>query len=282
MKNKVIDLTSGEERALYNLNDSEVVNCTFAGPEDGESALKEARNIDCVNCNFNLRYPLWHVKKFTLNDSKMSETCRAPMWYSIDGVIRNTYITGVKALRECKNISIYDSKIVSDEFGWNTININLKDVEISSMYLLFGAKNIKCDNIKQSGKYTYQYVKNCVITNSVLDTKDAFWHSKNCLIMDSVVKGEYLAWYSENLTLINCKISGTQPFCYAKNLKLINCTMEGCDLAFEYSSVKASIIGDVVSIKNPLKGKITLTGTTTIISDNPVYKTNCKIIQGVK
>lgn len=51
-----------EERALYHLTDTRVENCRFEGPADGESALKEARNICVVDCNFSLRYPLWHVE----------------------------------------------------------------------------------------------------------------------------------------------------------------------------------------------------------------------------
>ena len=31
-----------EERALYHLQDADVVECIFAGPADGESVLKES------------------------------------------------------------------------------------------------------------------------------------------------------------------------------------------------------------------------------------------------
>ena len=54
----------------------------------------------------------------------------------------------------------------------------------------------------------------------------------------------------------NCRIIGTQPFCYCRNLVLQNCTMENCDLAFERSTVQASVIGNIDSVKNPLEGKI--------------------------
>ena len=56
VKGKIFD----EERALYNIKDTEVADCTFAGPADGESVLKETRNIAVKNCDFSLRYPLWH------------------------------------------------------------------------------------------------------------------------------------------------------------------------------------------------------------------------------
>ena len=62
-----------EERALYNLKDTRVENCRFEGPADGESALKEARNIQVANTAFSLRYPLWHVEGFHLHDSDSEE-----------------------------------------------------------------------------------------------------------------------------------------------------------------------------------------------------------------
>ena len=274
IKNK----TFGEERALYNLEGGLVEDCRFAGEEDGESALKEARDIIVKNTNFDLRYPLWHVKKYSLIDSHLNEGCRAPIWYASDGKILNTKIVGVKALRESVKTYIEKCDIDSKEFGWMCDDVTLVDTKINSEYLFLKSKNIKCANIFQSGKYTYQYTENVEIRNSVLDTKDAFWHSKNVLVSNSIVKGEYLGWFSDGLTLVNCQISGTQPLCYAKNLKLINCTMEGCDLSFEYSDVDATIIGHVDSIKNPKSGKIVVDSVGEIIKEHPVMECTGEII----
>lgn len=41
----IINENFSQERALYNLKDSELINVSFEGKEDGESALKEARNV---------------------------------------------------------------------------------------------------------------------------------------------------------------------------------------------------------------------------------------------
>ena len=79
-----------EERALYHLVDTRVENCRFEGPADGESALKEARNICVVNTNFSLRYPLWHVEGFTLENCSMDEKARAAIWYAKNGDIRGS------------------------------------------------------------------------------------------------------------------------------------------------------------------------------------------------
>lgn len=55
---KYENLNLDEERALYAVRNAEVVNCSFDGPADGESALKEASDITLENCYMNLRYPL--------------------------------------------------------------------------------------------------------------------------------------------------------------------------------------------------------------------------------
>lgn len=267
-----------EERALYNIKNTVVKNCIFAGTKDGESVLKETRNIIVNNCKFSLRYPMWHVEKYELINSEFDERTRASLWYSNNGTIKNTNITGVKALRECDNTIISDCKIKSVEFGWKTNATELNNTEIESEYIFLDSKNIKLNNVKFKGKYSFQYTENVEIINSILDTKEAFWHSKNVTVRDSVIKGEYLAWFSDGLTLINCKIIGTQPLCYCKKLKLINCKTEECDLSFEYSEVDADINGNIISIKNPKSGVIKVDSVNEVINENSIMKVDGKVI----
>ena len=261
-----------EERALYNLKNTRVENCRFEGPADGESALKEARNIQVANTAFSLRYPLWHVEGFTLENCSMDEKARAAIWYARNGHITGSTLGGIKALRECDNITLKNSTVVSQEFGWKCRNIALEDTEVTAEYLFLDSRDVTLDRVKMKGKYSFQYMENLTIRDSYLDTKDAFWHSKNVTVINSTVKGEYLAWFSEGLTLINCHIIGTQPLCYCKNLKLQDCTMEGTDLAFEYSDVEATINGHVDSVKNPRSGHITLDSVGEIIMGDAVME----------
>lgn len=276
--NVIKDQTYDEERALYNLKDAIVKNCTFAGPQDGESVLKEARNIEVEDCNFALRYPMWHDKKYTLKNSILNELTRAPLWYTSDGVINNTEITSVKALRESNNVTVNNCNIDSREFGWKCNNIKVEDTKINSEYIFFDSNNVEIKNLTFTGKYSFQYMNNLTITDSILDTKDAFWHSKNVTVKNSIVKGEYLAWFSEGLTLENCKIIGTQPLCYCKKLKLINCEMIDTDLSFEYSEVDATIKGHIDSIKNPKSGKIIVGSVGEIIKENSIMEDTCQIV----
>lgn len=263
--------TFDEERALYGLKDLTVKNCRFDGPADGESAFKECRNIDVTGCFMNLRYPFWHVEKGKITDSNFTENCRAALWYDKDICIENCRLGGIKAIRECENISLKNCSVNSPEFAWKSQNLKIENVTIEeSEYPFFEISGAKITGLKMKGKYSFQYDENIEISDSELNTKDAFWHTKNVTVKNSLVKSEYLGWYSENLTLINCRIIGTQPFCYCKNLVLKNCTMEDCDLAFERSTVEVEVSGKIDSVKNPLAGKITADSIGQIILEEEI------------
>lgn len=270
MRKRIVGKQFDEERALYYLQHTDVVDSVFAGPADGESVLKEARDVGVLGCRFSLRYPLWHVQGFRMKKSSMDELTRAAIWYACDGEIVNSTLGGIKAVRECRDIRLTGCKVVSQEFGWKSSGIAMKDCDLTAEYVFLDSRDVELDNVRMKGKYSFQYMENLTIRNSFLDTKDAFWHSKNVTVVDSTVKGEYLAWFSEGLTLINCHIIGTQPLCYCKNLKLVNCTMEGTDLSFEYSDVDADLRGHVDSIKNPRSGVITLDSVGEVIMTDDV------------
>lgn len=261
------NLTLDAERALYGERDAEVRRCLFDGPADGESALKECRDLLVEDCDFHLRYPFWHVEDAMISDCRMTETCRAALWYDKDVRIRNSRLGGIKALRECDNSTLEHCTIESTEFGWFCRGVKLKNCTLQSEYPFMQTRDMEIENLHMQGKYSFQYTENVTIRDSVLDTKDAFWHGKSITVIDSVVKGEYLAWYSENLRLVRCKIIGTQPFCYAKNLVLEDCEMVDCDLAFENTTVQATVRGEILSVKNPAGGSITADRIGEIILD---------------
>ncbi len=268
--------TFDEERALYGLSDIQAENCRFDGPADGESAFKECRNIGITNTFFNLRYPMWHVTGLKLDNSELTDKCRAAIWYTRDAEISNSSLHGIKALRECATISIKGCDIISPEFGWSVNSIRMENSKAVSEYFMMRSTDLAFDSVSLDGKYSFQYIENGTFTNCSFNTKDAFWHAKNVTVKDSVINGEYLAWYSDGLTLENCTIRGTQPFCYCKNLKLINCRMENCDLAFEKSDVEAVVLSHVDSIKNPRSGSITVQSYGDLIMDDE--EANGKVI----
>lgn len=270
--------TFPNERDLYGINGARIVNCAFEGAQDGESALKEAKNVILEGCRLALRYPLWHDENVKLKDVLMTEGCRAALWYT-DGIeAENSRLLGIKALRECSRAAFQGCTVDSPEFGWKSRDIAMEDCSVESEYLFLLSKDIVWKNVRFRGKYSFQYTENVTIEHCELDTKDAFWHAKNVTVKNSTVKGEYLGWYSENLTFINCKIVGTQPLCYCKNLKLIGCETEGTDFAFEYSDVEADIKGQVLSIKNPRSGQIVADGYgEVLLTEDSKYPCKCLI-----
>ncbi len=278
MRKTIENQTFDAERSLYHLQNAEVVNCVFAGPADGESVLKEARDVSLTGCRFSLRYPLWHVAGFTMKNCTMDEKTRAAIWYARDAAIENSVLGGIKAVRQCENIALKNCRVVSEEFGWKSQGITLTDTDITAQYIFFDSRDVALNRVRMQGKYSFQYMENLTIEDSYLDTKDAFWHSKNVTVKNSTVKGEYLAWFSEGLTLINCKIIGTQPLCYCKDLRLINCRLEGCDLAFEYSDVQATVQGHIDSVKNPRSGVIQCASVGEIIMEDAVMECTGKVI----
>lgn len=261
-----------EERALYGSDGVVLKSCAFDGPADGESALKESKNVKVYDTFCNLRYPFWHDDNLIINSCNMTELCRAALWYSHDIEITSTKLHGIKALRECSNVKMENCDIVSPEFGWSVKNITMENCTAQSEYFMMRSEDINFKNVDFKGKYSFQYIKNAFFENCTFDTKDAFWHAHNVTVKNCLVKGEYLAWYSDGITFINCKIVGTQPLCYCKNLKLVNCEMIDTDLCFEKSQVNAVITTPVVSIKNPYSGRITVPNVGEIIIDDEKAK----------
>ena len=271
--------TFDEERALYNIEDSTVTDCIFDGPADGESALKECSRITVENCDFRLRYPFWHVTDGHVKNCKMSDTCRAALWYDQNMVIEDSVLGGIKALRECHDITMKNCEMISEEFGWRCSGLKIENCTLTSMYPFFECKDAEFDKLTLNGKYSFQYLENAHLRNCELRTKDAFWHCKNVTVEDSLVQGEYLAWYSENLKLVRCKIVGTQPLCYCKGLILEDCEMVDADFAFENSEVEATVNSHIISVKNPISGFIKAESIGEIILDTKREpKTKCDII----
>ncbi len=257
----------GQERALYASDGLVLKNVSFDGEEDGESALKESRNIVAEHCYCNLRYPFWHIINLKVTDCEMTSLCRAALWYSQNIRILDTKMSGIKALRECKNIEIAGCEIRSPEFGWFNDGVTMASTAAESEYFMMRSRELSFNNVMFKGKYSFQYIENSVFENCNFDTKDAFWHAKNVTVRNCVVKGEYLAWYCEDVTFEDCIIIGTQPLCYCKGLKLINCEMRDTDLCFERSEVEAVVTSPVISIKNPLKGRIYVPDVDEVIMD---------------
>ena len=104
----------------------------------------------------------------------------------------------------------------------------------------------------------------------MLNSKDSFWNCRNVTVYDTVINGEYLAWNSSNLTFVNCTINSLQGLCYVDGLTLVNCKLADTNLCFEYcTNIDADVVSDIVSVKNPISGRIVANSVKELIQDDP-------------
>ena len=268
------NIQTGQERAFYGSKNVHFKNITIDGIEQGESAFKECRNITLEETNIVLKYCVWHCHNITLYKTVIDVNSRASIWYCENIEIINCKLNGVKACRNCSNLTLKDCIINSDDFGWKAEGVKIINCKISGVTPLLDSSNVTVDGAEFTAKYIFQYSDNIKMTNTTIDTKDCFWHAKNVYCKNVKFVGEYLAWYSENCVFENCEINSIQPLCYCKKLKLINCTMPNCNLAFEYSDVDTDIKGHVDSIRNVLSGKIVVDSLGEYVQDEHVL--DCK------
>ena len=257
----------GGERPLFASRDLRLENVVIL---PGESALKECSNIEAVSCEFQGKYPFWHVDGFRVENCTFREGARAALWYSRRLVMKDTRVEAPKMFREMEDLTL-ENVVIPDaqETLWHCKGARLKNVEVANAdYLFMYSSDISIEDYRQQGNYSFQYCRNVEIRNAVIHSKDAFWGTEDVTVYNSEIHGEYLGWHSRRLRLVNCRISGTQPLCYATGLVMENCTMDAhCDLAFECSTLQATICSRITSVKNPRSGSIKAEGYGEIIID---------------
>lgn len=272
------DKEFGGERPLFASHDLQLDNVTFHA---GESALKCCTGIVARDCRFEGKYPFWHVKGFEVSHCVFTPGARAALWYSSGLRMTDTQVDAPKMFREMDGVDLERVNIPdAQETLWHCRNVRLRDVDVRNAdYLFMHSENIDIDRYRQEGNYSFQYCRNVVIRNAEIHSKDAFWNTENVTVEDSSLSGEYLAWHSRGLRLVRCHISGTQPLCYCEDLVLEDCTFDAdADLAFEDSSLHATVLSGMTSIKNPRSGSINVKSVGELILDeNILAPADCKI-----
>ena len=242
------------ERALFKSQGLDIYDTIF---DDGESPLKESRDISLEGCFFRWKYPLWYCKNVEVKNCTWFEMGRAGVWYTDDINVEDSIVAGPKNFRKCKNLTLKNVTFPdAQETLWWCRNVNMDNVKAKGNYFAMNTDNITVDGLELVGNYSFDGCKNVEVRNSKLISKDAFWNTENVTVYDSFITGEYLGWNAKNLTLINCTIESLQGLCYIDNLVMKNCKLVNTTLAFEYSSVDAQINGRVDSILNPTSGQI--------------------------
>ena len=242
------------ERALFQGQNLRIVDTVFA---DGESPLKESRDIELLGSMFKWKYPLWYSENITAKNCTWFDMARAGVWYTKHIIVEDSAIDAPKNFRRCNDLTLKNVSFPNaSETLWNCNGVFMEKVVAKGDYFAMNSENMKISDLTLYGNYSFDGVKNVEIRNSRLLSKDAFWNSDNVTVYDSFISGEYLGWNAKNLTLINCTIESLQGMCYIDNLVMKNCKLINTTLAFEYSTVDADIVGKIDSVLNPSGGVI--------------------------
>lgn len=254
------------ERALFQGKDLEIHDTIFA---DGESPLKESRNIELYGSMFKWKYPLWYSRDIKMEDCVLFEMGRAGIWYTENLSMKNCTIEAPKTFRRAANLTLdHVSMPNAGETLWNCDHVTMNQVTARGDYFAMNSANLVIDGFELVGNYSFDGVKNMEIHNARLLSKDAFWNSENVTVYDSFISGEYLGWNAKNLTLINCTIESNQGMCYIDNLVMKNCRLLHTTLAFEYSTVDAEVNSTIDSVLNPSGGRIVAKGIKELILES--------------
>lgn len=265
------------ERSLFMSRDLLVGNCVF---EDGESPLKESRNIDVDQTIFRWKYPLWYCNDVQVTGSAFLEMSRSGIWYTNGIRMSGCTIEAPKEFRRCQGVTIEHCSFAhAAETLWSCSDISLTDVSATGDYFAMNSSQVRAHDFQLVGNYAFDGGRDIEISNARLLSKDAFWNCENVVIRDSFIVGEYLGWNSRNLVFENCAIESLQGLCYIDGLTMRNCTLVNTTLAFEYcQNIDAQIASHIDSVKNPLSGTISAASIGELIFDDPaVDRTKTRI-----
>ena len=278
-KTVVRDLITGEDRPLAGLRGFSAENCRFEGRGGSGYALKDAGNGTVKGCLFAMPYPLWHATGVTLLNSRLTEDAKDPFWYCEDLKIGKTFLHAGRGCRECRGVVLSECDVAGNDFGWRCADVTIgKNSRIRSDRALFESTNVRMRDTNLNGDDALQYVRDGEIIGCVVNANDFLWRAENVTLTDCVINGDRIGWYSENLRFVRCRIAGNMPFCFCGGLVLEDCSMEGCESAFEHSSVEAMISGSIGSVRNPAHGSISADDIGSVVIDgNRLPGSDCAI-----
>lgn len=254
------------ERILYGLKDAKLEGVTFG---KGESPLKEARNLEIKASLFTWKYPLWYDQHIKVDNTTFETMARSGIWYTDDIKISSSALQAPKLFRRCSQIDLEHVHFANaEETMWSCKQIRITDSTINGDYFGKDSQDIFLDHVSVIGNYVFDGAKNIEVHNSTFISKDAFWNCENVKIYDSVIDGEYLAWNTKNITLINCQITSSQGLNYIDNLTIKHSKILNSELLFEYCSrIDIEVDNALVSVKNPISGRIVAPEIETLILD---------------
>ena len=257
------------ERALFQQRDKKILRCLF---DDGESPLKESRNLEVEETTFGWKYPLWYNKDIDVLHSTFLVDAKSGIWYTDHARFYQVEIYAPKEFRRCDDLSLSKVNFYKAwETLWTCSHVTMKDVMVrEGDYFGKDCSDLIIDHLDLEGNYCFDGGKRIRISNSRLISKDAFWNCEDILIENCEIDGEYFGWNSKNITLRNCIVRSHQGFCYIEGLTIRDSKIVESDLTFEYcKDIDAEVDSDLDSVKNPISGRIRAKSIKELILDDP-------------
>ena len=186
MKDIKQEILTGE-RALFQGQQLRIFDTIFA---DGESPLKESRDIELFGSMFKWKYPLWYAKDITVKNCTWFEMARAGVWYTDRILVEDSAIEAPKNFRRCHDVTLRNVSFANAaETLWSCDGVTLEHVTARGDYFAMNSRNIVIRDLTLYGNYSFDGAGNVEIHNSRLLSKDAFWNSENVTVYDSFISG---------------------------------------------------------------------------------------------
>lgn len=264
-------LLSGE-RALFQGRDLQITDCVF---EDGESPLKESRNIVVKDSVFRWKYPLWYSEGVEVEHSLFEFNAHAAFWYSKNMTFRDCTIQAPKEFRRNEHVTVERTAFTdAAETFWECTGVTLREVSATGDYFAMNSENVDIRDFQLTGNYCFDGARNVTVDHARLISKDAFWNCENVTVRNSFISGEYLAWNTKNITFENCTIESLQGLCYIDGLTMRDCRLINTTRSFEYcSDIDADVTTRIDSVVNPISGVIRAAAFGDVVQNDPAIDT---------
>ena len=113
------------ERALFAEDGAEIYDSIF---DDGESPLKESKNISVYNSQFKWKYPMWYSNNVKVSNCNWFEMARSGVWYTNNITVKDSLITAPKNFRRCDGVTLENVNLTNaEETFWMCKNIKLNN-----------------------------------------------------------------------------------------------------------------------------------------------------------
>ncbi len=155
-----------------------------------------------------------------------------PLFKSFNIQINDSaFLAGESAVKESKNIKVYNCKFWSKYPFWHN-----KDVEIYDSYFsedcraaIWYTSDVTMNNCKVDAPKIFRDAQDITINKTIMNTEETLWDCINVKIIDSKFKGDYLLLHGSNIEINNLKLDGNYSFQHVKKGILRNCVITSKD-----------------------------------------------------